>query len=72
MRRKSKPFSREAEASAAERDDTGTIMEQQNIDGPDIHATPINPTDVKPWEEISAGRFMPRRIRGSCIGRELG
>jgi hypothetical protein len=24
------------------------------------------------WEQIEAGRFMPRRIRGSCRGRELG
>ena len=25
-----------------------------------------------PWEEVSAGRYMPRRIRGSYRGRELG
>ena len=25
-----------------------------------------------PWEEIEAGRFMPRRIRGSFRGRALG
>jgi hypothetical protein len=24
------------------------------------------------WEEIEAGRFMPRRIRGSYRGRALG
>ena len=24
------------------------------------------------WEEIETGRYMPRRIRGSCRGRELG
>jgi hypothetical protein len=24
------------------------------------------------WEEIEAGRYQPRRIRGSCRGRELG
>jgi hypothetical protein len=24
------------------------------------------------WEEIAAGRFMPRRIKGSCKGRALG
>jgi hypothetical protein len=24
------------------------------------------------WEEIETGRFQPRRIRGSCRGRELG
>jgi hypothetical protein len=27
---------------------------------------------VLAWEEINAGRYMPRRIRGSCRGRELG
>jgi hypothetical protein len=25
-----------------------------------------------PWEEIEAGRYQPRRIRGSCRGRALG
>jgi hypothetical protein len=24
------------------------------------------------WELIEPGRYMPRRIRGSCLGRELG
>ena len=24
------------------------------------------------WEEVSAGRFMPRRVRGSYLGRALG
>jgi hypothetical protein len=24
------------------------------------------------WEEIEEGRYQPRRVRGSCIGRELG
>jgi hypothetical protein len=24
------------------------------------------------WTEIEAGRFMPRRVRGSCQGRALG
>ena len=27
---------------------------------------------LTPWEEIEAGRFMPRRIRGSFRGRALG
>ena len=27
---------------------------------------------VPAWEEIEAGRYMPRRIRGSLRGRELG
>jgi hypothetical protein len=29
-------------------------------------------TDVLAWEQIEAGRYMPRRIRGSFRGRELG
>lgn len=24
------------------------------------------------WTEIAEGRFMPRRVRGSCQGRALG
>jgi len=27
---------------------------------------------VQPWEQIETGRYMPRRIRGSLRGRELG
>ena len=27
---------------------------------------------IPAWEEIEAGRFMPRRIRGSFRGRTLG
>jgi hypothetical protein len=30
------------------------------------------PEEIAAWEEIAAGRFMPRRIRGSCRGRVLG
>jgi hypothetical protein len=28
--------------------------------------------DVRAWEEIAAGRFMPRRVRGSFRGGKLG
>jgi hypothetical protein len=24
------------------------------------------------WEEVAPGRFLPRRVRGSCQGRALG
>ncbi|MCA9128262.1 MAG: hypothetical protein KDB22_14315 [Planctomycetales bacterium] len=27
---------------------------------------------IEAWEEVEAGRFMPRRVRGSCTGRALG
>jgi hypothetical protein len=30
------------------------------------------PENVPAWEMIEAGRYMPRRIRGSFPGRELG
>jgi hypothetical protein len=32
---------------------------------------PETPT-TSAWEMIEAGRYQPRRIRGSCLGRELG
>lgn len=28
--------------------------------------------DVAAWTEVEEGRFMPRRVRGSGIGRALG
>jgi hypothetical protein len=30
--------------------------------------------DAQPaaWKEIENGRFQPQRIKGSCLGRELG
>ncbi|HVS39135.1 MAG TPA: hypothetical protein VMS17_26490 [Gemmataceae bacterium] len=30
------------------------------------------PDQPAPWQEIETGRYQPRRIRGSCLGRELG
>ncbi len=30
------------------------------------------PGEATAWEEINTGRYMPRRIRGSCKGRALG
>ena len=30
------------------------------------------PAEFPAWEEVEAGRFMPRRVRGSCQGRALG
>jgi len=38
------------------------------------HFTPPEATDgpVQAWTEIEPGRFMPRRVRGSCQGRALG
>jgi hypothetical protein len=39
-------------------------------DDPQLRAAEVE--DLAPWEEIEAGRFMPRRIRGSHRGRALG
>jgi hypothetical protein len=42
-------------------------------DGADVTSAVYDPAvDPLPWEEIAAGRYMPRRTRGSCRGRELG
>jgi hypothetical protein len=32
----------------------------------------VLPEDVRAWEQIDSGRYMPRRIRGSFKGRALG
>ena len=33
---------------------------------------PATEEQLASWVEIENGRYMPRRIRGSCLGRELG
>ena len=30
------------------------------------------PVEVRAWEQVETGRYMPRRIKGSCKGRALG
>ena len=32
----------------------------------------VGPGEAPAWEEVAAGRYMPRRIKGSCQGRALG
>ena len=55
------------DSNAQERDDDTN----DNTDAQELAAdTPTD--DVAAWEEIEAGRFMPRRIRGSFRGRALG
>ncbi|MGB7345002.1 MAG: hypothetical protein WBD20_12375 [Pirellulaceae bacterium] len=54
-------------------------ISEPNNDQPDL-AGPESPHFQLPtgaekeggWEEVAEGRFMPRRIRGSCHGRALG
>ncbi|HUY89448.1 MAG TPA: hypothetical protein VMV10_12000 [Pirellulales bacterium] len=40
-------------------------------DGPHFNADAA-PAEYAAWEEVAAGRYMPRRVRGSCQGRVLG
>jgi hypothetical protein len=42
------------------------------IEGAPHFSADIPADEVRAWEEIDAGRYMPRRIKGSCKGRALG
>lgn len=33
---------------------------------------PADPAEVRAWEEVAPGRFLPRRVRGSFRGGKLG
>ena len=49
---------------------------RSDTDAAGPEATPIPPGALvertPAWEMIEAGRYQPRRIRGSLLGRELG
>jgi len=51
-------------------------MEVGKLPPDELDQGPHFAAEVQPellaWEEIDAGRFMPRRIRGSYRGRALG
>jgi hypothetical protein len=34
--------------------------------------SPPDDIERQPWVEIENGRYQPQRIKGSCLGRELG
>ncbi|MFN8856301.1 MAG: hypothetical protein ACK50P_12100 [Planctomycetaceae bacterium] len=41
-------------------------------EGPHFTSPEATAEPVAAWTEIEPGRFMPRRVRGSCQGRALG
>jgi hypothetical protein len=45
--------------------------EQENAVVPPV-ADSSEEEQMAAWEQIEKGRYMPRRVRGSCHGRELG
>jgi hypothetical protein len=44
----------------------------QEHDPQELAANRPAEADVPPWQELEPGRFMPRRVRGSCRGLALG
>lgn len=46
-------------------DEAVEAMAAQFTDEPDS-------AEVRAWEQVDTGRYMPRRIKGSCKGRALG
>ncbi len=46
--------------------------DERPIDVQEVAASEPAEADVAPWEELEPGRFMPRRVRGSCRGLALG
>jgi len=41
-------------------------------DSPHFNDDAKDKAEIAAWEEVADGRFMPRRVRGSCTGRALG
>jgi hypothetical protein len=48
------------------------IMNTNDITIPGPDGDVANNDSAVAWEEIAPGRYMPRRVRGSCKGRVLG
>ena len=50
-----------------------TFSEENKIGAVGPHfSTENDGSELAAWTEIENGRFMPRRVRGSCHGRALG
>jgi hypothetical protein len=47
---------------------------RDHLGGPDSphFSARVDSAEIAAWTEIEAGRFMPRRVRGSFQGRALG
>ena len=50
----------------------GDAGERDRALSPPVAGEPESAGQPPAWEEIELGRYMPRRIRGSFRGRELG
>ena len=50
------------------RDRAGDVEQATAAQFTDEPAAP----EVRAWEQVDTGRYMPRRIKGSCKGRALG
>jgi hypothetical protein len=48
------------------------IKGQLSSPASDPHFAIEGDAELAAWTEIEAGRFMPRRVRGSFLGRALG
>jgi hypothetical protein len=48
------------------------VANEPNAIQPEPLTPPAQDHESAAWEQIEAGRYMPRRIRGSYRGRELG
>ena len=54
--------------------DVAIMSKDLEINGPDSPHFKSQEVESDPiaWEEVAEGRFLPRRVRGSCKGRALG
>ena len=43
-----------------------------DLEETDLEESSSAPTKKLAWEMIEEGRYQPKRITGSCLGRELG
>ena len=49
-----------------------TLFDHKKSRGLPYESDPAPEDLVQSWEMVAAGRYMPRRTRGSFPGRELG